>query len=228
MAHHEPSCPLCGNPREPGGTEALTCHYCGLPAPEPSVDARQSDVKESRPGRTALVAALSVLVIGIACAVSYPMVRDALAQAQTARAARTVPPQAGVNGPPAGRAVSDASDAGEVRTGVVLLRVGKAGAAKSVVALGRPTGPQTREVLAYSKQATLLRELVRQALLIAARDELGLPTRDEVIEDGAFDMAKGKAAELDTVFRAGGTPISKMTRHGSRSRTVPPPSSRRC
>ena len=59
--------------------------------------------------------------------------------------------------------------------------------ARKVVFLGRPAG--VREVPDYS-QATrpdMLPREVRQAVLLAARDELGLATRDQVIDDTPAD-----------------------------------------
>ena len=52
-------------------------------------------------------------------------------------------------------------------------------------------------------QPLLARELIRQAVLIAARDELGLATRDEVIGDSlpGPEVAGGTTAEVASVFR---------------------------
>src|SRR5262249_14836946 len=49
----------------------------------------------------------------------------------------------------------------------------------------------------------LPREMVRQAVLIAARDELGLSTRDEVIDEtqGAGKEADGAAVEVGSFIR---------------------------
>ena len=55
---------------------------------------------------------------------------------------------------------------------------------RPLVVLGRPAyGGFSTKVAGDIDQAILPRELVRQAMLIAARDELGLSTRDEVIDD---------------------------------------------
>jgi hypothetical protein len=158
---------------------------------------------------TAVVGGLAVLVIGIACAVCYPIARDELERVRTARGALAAGPdaaaQTGGSAPESDRAAADGSDPGELRTRLAILRTDKADGAKMVVALGRPSGPKTTNVLKDAKQATLLRELVRQALLIAARDELGLSTRDEVLEDGAFEPGESEPAELATLIGAAHT-----------------------
>ena len=54
-----------------------------------------------------------------------------------------------------------------------------------------------------TSQGILERELVRQALLIAARDELGLPTRDELLDDVPPGQGRGRPVEIATLFRPG-------------------------
>jgi tetratricopeptide (TPR) repeat protein len=72
-----------------------------------------------------------------------------------------------------------------------------------VVALGRATGSDAFEDLKGSTQGILARELFRQALLIAARDELGLATRDESVGDPApaGQGQGGASVEVVTNFR---------------------------
>ena len=82
------------------------------------------------------------------------------------------------------RTVSVAHDDAETRTPLALLRRRQRGQAVTpVVALGRPLGGKNKADTQGTIQSILERELVRQALLIAARDELGLPTRDEILEE---------------------------------------------
>ncbi len=91
-------------------------------------------------------------------------------------------------------------DGSAVRSRLVVRSVGKDNDARKVVILGRPTGVQDiPEYNPPSRVDMLPRELVRQAVLIAARDELGLATRDQVIDEtpaeaptgdgGAFEVA---------------------------------------
>ncbi len=100
-----------------------------------------------RPGQAALVAGLAVVVIGIAGAVIYPSVREELAQARMSAAARPSPNQAAATLPAAKaqaqeRQVSDAPDRAETRTRLVVLRTGKDGDARPLVAPGASRGKQ--------------------------------------------------------------------------------------
>ena len=62
-------------------------------------------------------------------------------------------------------------------------------------------------------RAILARELVRQAVLIAARDELGLSTRDQVLGDQPVAIQENKRVELTTVVAPGvGGPIRVLIR----------------
>jgi len=75
--------------------------------------------------------------------------------------------------------------------------------ARPVVVLRQPTGPTAYADFEGSIQGLLLRELVRQAVLIAARDELGLTTRDEILGEappGGWEAAN-EAAEVVSSFR---------------------------
>ena len=51
------------------------------------------------------------------------------------------------------------------------------------------------------RQAILERELIRQAILIAARDELGLATRDELLDDAPPERAERPPMEIAILFR---------------------------
>ena len=100
----------------------------------------------------------------------------------TARTAATVQEKAG-------QAVLDGS---AVRSRLVVRTVGKENDAKQIVVLGRPVG--VRDIPEFSQPSRpdmLPREMVRQAVLIAARDELGLATRDEVIDETPADTKEG-------------------------------------
>ena len=83
---------------------------------------------------------------------------------------------------------------------LVVRRIGEGKDARHLVILGRPRG--VRDIPDYGpprRLDMLPREMARQALLIAARDELGLATRDEVIDDtpadGEEDVAGVKVLE---------------------------------
>jgi tetratricopeptide (TPR) repeat protein len=94
----------------------------------------------------------------------------------------------------------EAVDASAVRSRLVVLGVGKENDARQVVILGKPTG--VREIPEFgqpSRPDMLPREMVRQAVLIAARDELGLATRDQVIDDTSTDQKEGGAGTVEVV-----------------------------
>ena len=64
-----------------------------------------------------------------------------------------------------------------------MIQPGKIGDGRPIVALANPVCTKDTGKLEDTYQGILNRELTRQALLIAARDELGLATRDEVLGD---------------------------------------------
>jgi hypothetical protein len=92
---------------------------------------------------------------------------------------------------------------------LVLIPAVKDGGKPAVVALGKPVVTEDRSVFDGVECGILARELVRQSLLIAARDELGAVTRDEVagdspvVNDHNGDTKEKEAAsvELLTIFR---------------------------
>ncbi len=111
----------------------------------------------------------------------------------------------GINAAGADRAVSIAPDRAETRTPLVMFRAGMNGQVGPVVELGRPVGGRNKEDTLGTSQAILERELIRQAILIAARDELGLPTRDEILDDAPPDKGAGagEPVQIAILFRPG-------------------------
>jgi tetratricopeptide (TPR) repeat protein len=158
--------------------------------------------RRRRPLRSLCLGALAIAAIVISGVVVYPIVREELAR----RRAGTVPAAARpavAKGGTAARPMRDEPDPGEVRTRLAILHPGGEGDGMHppVVALGRPTGPNTVAILGFTKQPTLYREIVRQGVLIAARDELGLSTRDEVLDNVPPAPGEGAPIELATVCR---------------------------
>ncbi len=98
----------------------------------------------------------------------------------------------------------DADDPAGIRTRLVVIRPEKGSQARPIVALANPTSTDDQAGLQDTVGGLLARELFRQALLIAARDELGLATRDELLGDAAPAAGAGDPrAELVTVLRTG-------------------------
>ena len=104
------------------------------------------------------------------------------------------------DGPPA---APDDADPAETHTRIVVIQSEKDGENRPIVALANPTANVDRPGSTDTVQGILARELFRQALLIAARDELGLATRDEVLGDSIPPAAKEAGnVELATVFHS--------------------------
>ncbi|OJW20493.1 MAG: hypothetical protein BGO49_04600 [Planctomycetales bacterium 71-10] len=96
--------------------------------------------------------------------------------------------------------LDDAPNPAEARTRLVVVRPQKPGAA-AIVALRKPTGPKTYAEGRDACQRLLQREIVRQAFLVAARDELGLATRDELLDDAPIPQGADDGLEFATDFR---------------------------
>jgi tetratricopeptide (TPR) repeat protein len=87
------------------------------------------------------------------------------------------------------------------RSRLSVIPAGAAGETRAVVALTKPASPADVGDEGGRFQPILARELIRQAVLIAARDELGLGTRDEVLGDLAPERPGPPVAEVASVFR---------------------------
>ena len=159
-------------------------------------EAAAGDGASSPPGRKSTAAALVILTAIIAGAgvVIYQNAPDELLHpgkllAELAPAATA----------PIAPADPSAPDRADVKSSLVVIQ-GEGG--RPVVALGRPRGPETFDAIQGTIQQLLYRELIRQAVLMAARDELGLSTRDELLDDAKPSGDAGEAVEIATLFRA--------------------------
>jgi tetratricopeptide (TPR) repeat protein len=99
-----------------------------------------------------------------------------------------------------GATAQEVVDPAAVHTRLVVIRPEKGSEARPVVALANPTATADPAGLRDTIGGILARELFRQALLIAARDEMGLATRDELLGDAAGGAPQ---ADLITVLRSG-------------------------
>jgi tetratricopeptide (TPR) repeat protein len=109
-----------------------------------------------------------------------------------------------------------ADERGIVTSRVVVIRAGEGEKRGPAVALARPSGTSKFEDTLLADQSILARELVRQALLIAARDELGLLTRDEILDDVAPPRDATGEVVVASVFRTDG-PGRIVLRRGNNS-----------
>jgi len=99
---------------------------------------------------------------------------------------------------------------------------GKGGAAPAFVALADPVADVERHSLSRTRQSLLARELVRQAFLVAARDELGMATRDAVLGDWRASDGQGNdpTAELVIQFQPGGSSRAWVRQTGQSAGTT--------
>ena len=205
MLERLPVCPNCLEVLsgvEPDAA-ARRCPRCGHPAGPSSPEVRPTKaVGGRRPWVSALVGIIALGVIGGAGAVIYQKVaalrEDQAAAGGVARATPEGRPGPGadpVSGRPPGEA-GEGSAGGMPRPGNprddpawwshsrLVVVPGPGGAdSRPVLALARPTGELKPVDLGEIQKGLLLREIVRQAVLLAARDELGLGIRDEVLGD---------------------------------------------
>jgi tetratricopeptide (TPR) repeat protein len=135
----------------------------------------------------------------------------------SASAAAPAPPAPEPAPAPQGRAAEARPDEAPswTHSAMVVIRSGNEGGGTTVV-LGGPTGATSPGALAGVQKGLLARELVRQALLVAARDELGLATRDVVLGD-APPSAEGPgsvSADFGMILRSGGPASVKIVREG--------------
>jgi tetratricopeptide (TPR) repeat protein len=145
-----------------------------------------------------LIAAVILLVIGIAGVKIYQDARDAALKTEIPLAA------------PVDRVISPSRPAGlEGRDGsgfhspLVVLEVERAEGRRPVVSLGDPIILAETRFQPYYRRGLLARELIRQAVLISARDELGLATRDAVLGDAVPTPREDSLIEVTSLFTDG-------------------------
>jgi tetratricopeptide (TPR) repeat protein len=153
---------------------------------------------KGRPGRSALIAAVVLLVIGFAGVKIYRDVRDPALKTQIQLAT----PVGAVISPPR-TASLEGRDASGFHSPLVVLEVEKAEGHRPVLALGDPIILAEVRFQPYYRRGLLARELIRQAVLIAARDELGLATRDAVLGDAVPAPKEDSLIELVSLFTDG-------------------------
>jgi tetratricopeptide (TPR) repeat protein len=200
MASVKSNCPRCGAALVPGAKGCLRCKAkAGAPA------------RRSR--RSALMAGLAMMVIGVAGLVIYlnwpAGGAGPVATAQQPQAAK-----------PAEEPAPEILERAAARSRLAILRIGEGENARTVVALGKPAGPMDHNFIKTNDQSILGRELIRQALLIAARDELGLATRDEVLDDTPPGKAEGPTIEVTSVFDAAGRQATIRRGDGDKVETL--------
>ena len=95
---------------------------------------------------------------------------------------------------------------------LVVIRPAQGADKRSVVMLGHPYGMTDAEKTRGIQTGLLARELIRQAILVAARDELGLPTRDELLGDAAPGAKANASGDFASITRLNGPASVKICR----------------
>lgn len=103
-------------------------------------------------------------------------------------------------------------EAGEFRTRLAIVRADKEGGGGASVSLAKSEGPQGVDKINGSDQSLIGRELFRQALLIAARDELGLTTHDEFLDGEPAPEGDVAGVQLASVVRPTGNSRAVLRR----------------
>ncbi|MGP0067546.1 MAG: tetratricopeptide repeat protein [Isosphaeraceae bacterium] len=89
-----------------------------------------------------------------------------------------------------------------------------------VVVLGHPSGA-TDAGLRGIQRGLLARELIRQAVLLAARDEMGLATRDELLGDKAPEGKGSTSADFAWLPRLNGPASVRISRDAAEEEPLP-------
>lgn len=204
MSSHPSFCPHCGaNVSEaPSAGPAGNCPQCGEPLGHWE---RRGRAAARRAWPKVVVAAVALAVIAGAGVV---IARNAgTLFSASAPAAKTPAPAApAVAGQPAEKAKDEEALWSHSRLLVVRADRGP------VVALSRPDGPAKPALAAQAQKGLLAREMIRQAVLLAARDELGAATRDEELGDAPPDPKGNTSADFAWVLRYSGPATVKVHR----------------
>jgi tetratricopeptide (TPR) repeat protein len=201
MAHLEMSCPHCGKRLISAEADSSPCCDCGGEPLAATVTPARETRRVRRIGRPAFTAGAAILVIGIAAAVVYPTVRDELERARIrvpvqAPAPVAVATAAAVSSPI--RPVPVPGDPSE-RCELRIFRDQAGGA--PIAVLTEPGKMTDFRPNYYGNRGRLFRELVRQAVLMAARDVLRLPVRDAVVGDLPPAGTPAQTIEIDALSR---------------------------
>ena len=191
MTRRDTNCPQCGTPLDPDATETASCPQCGRSTSDATVLPEQRDKKTRRPGQSVLVGGLAVMVIGIAAVVSYPMLREELERARMAAATRAAKNHPAASPAPRATGAEDPSERCELK----VFRDQPGG--ETIVVLTEPGKMTEFRPNYYGSRSRLTRELVRQAVLMAAREGMNLPVRDAVIGDPAPAGQPAEVIEVD-------------------------------
>jgi tetratricopeptide (TPR) repeat protein len=203
-------CPRCNESLPDAAAPMTSCPRCGAPLAQPeSGEMSAGGVQASKRRRslaTAIVALLCLAIIAVASVLIYQKVAALLPSKGSAP-----------KGPAASNVASkkeQTKDEGPAwsHSRLVVVRPARGADKRPVVVLGHPTGVTEVGQIRGFQIGLLAREIIRQAILVAARDELGLPTRDELLGDAAPDAKGSETADFALIARLNGPASVRISR----------------
>jgi hypothetical protein len=173
-------------------------------------------MKASRAGRASPMFLVAVACLAVIAGAGVMIYRKVSAPSPAQAAASPVSAPAGPQAAATKTQVAPTKAEGPTWSHSRLVVVGSAQGTdhRPVVMLGHPTGVTDVGQVAEVQKGLLARELIRQAILLAARDELGLATRDELLGDAAPNGKGNASADFALRPRLGG-PASVKIRRGA-------------
>ena len=220
MSIHPSLCPRCHErlPEAVPTSTMGTCPRCGEPLARPETEGMSTTgLKASKTRRSlslSIVAVVCLAVIAGAGVVIYQKV-SAPSPSQVSAAMGSV------------AKIAAAPDAASTKNRVeqtkaegpswshsrlIVVRPAQGADKRPVVMLGHPTGTTEVGQIRGGQNGLLARELIRQAILLAARDELGLATRDELLGDAAPDGKGNTSVDFAWLSRLNGPASVKIRR----------------
>lgn len=211
------SCPHCQAPMDSGpgdGAASRTCPACGRSVDEAIATPEAAGPLPTRTagrrgGRNVAVLAVTLVVLaGAGGSIAWSLSQaDWFRPGEWIRARGRAAPAAGVGGPAV--AVTPPVPRPEEPSERCELRIYRAAAADDPIVLLSAPGMQTEFHPGYhGAKSRLAREIVRQAVLMAARDRMNLPVRDAVVGDPSPAFGPSQVLEVDTLCRPAETGIA--------------------
>jgi tetratricopeptide (TPR) repeat protein len=178
-------------------------------------------LKASKTGRsllTAIVATAALVVIAGATVIYQKVSALSTSKVPVAKVAAAPDSASASPKPPAEKTKDEGPSWSHTR--LVVVSAGQASDHRPVVALGRPSGLTKVGQIQGVQKGLLARELIRQAILMAARDELGLATRDELLGDALPGGKESASADFALLPRLNGPASVKVVRDDAEKRVL--------
>jgi tetratricopeptide (TPR) repeat protein len=207
-------CPRCQESLPEAAQVAVmtSCPRCGEILAQPETGATTAGgLRAPKTHRSLVMGIVAIVCLAVICGAGVVIYKISL---------DLWPPRdMAAKGSPASDAASPKTGAGKTKdegslwshSRLVVVRAAEGGLKRPVVVLGHPGGLTDVERVREAQAGLLARELIRQAVLVAARDELGVATRDELLGDAAPDATGGRSADFALISRLNGPASVKMT-----------------